>query len=59
VDEDEKGPYILRRKVEKAIKEIKDKKATRDRGALGDVLTLLGEEGLEITTQQINYIYET
>ena len=28
VDEDEKGPYILRSKVEKAIKEMKDKKAT-------------------------------
>ena len=28
VNGDEKGPYILKKEVEKAIKEMKDKKAT-------------------------------
>jgi hypothetical protein len=30
VDEDEEGPYILQSEVEKAIKEMRDKKATGD-----------------------------
>jgi hypothetical protein len=30
VDEDHKGPHILRSEVEKAIKEMRDKKATGD-----------------------------
>jgi hypothetical protein len=29
VDEEHKGPHILRSEVEKAIKEMRDKKATR------------------------------
>jgi hypothetical protein len=50
VDEDEKGPYILQSEVEKAIKEMRDKKATGDDDVPGDVLKLLGEDGLNLMT---------
>jgi protein-tyrosine phosphatase len=43
---DEKGPYILQSEVEKAIKEIRNKKATGN-DVPGDVLKLLGEGGLK------------
>ena len=58
VDADEKGPYILQSEVEKAIKEMRNKKATGD-DVPGDVLKLLGEDGLKIMTKLINTIYET
>jgi hypothetical protein len=45
--------------VEKAIKEKRDKKATRDDDVPGDVLKLLGEDGLRLMTQLINSIYVT
>jgi hypothetical protein len=44
--------------VEKAIK-MRDKKATGDDDAPGDVLKLLGEDGLRLMTQLINSIYVT
>jgi hypothetical protein len=47
VDTDKKGPCILQSEVEKAIKEIRNKKATGDDYAPGDVLKLLGG-GLKI-----------
>ena len=59
VDTDEKGPYILQSEVEKAIKEMRNKKATGDDDVPGDVLKLLGEGGLKILTKLINTIYET
>jgi len=59
VDTDEKGPYILQSEVEKAIKEMRNKKATGDDDAPGDVLKLLGEVDLKILTKLINTIYET
>ena len=59
VDADEKGPCIFQKEVEKSIKYMKDKKPTGDEDALGDVLKLLGEEGLRLMTQLINNIYET
>jgi len=59
VDADEKGPYILQSEVEKAIKEMRNKKATGDDDVPGDVLKLLGEGGLKIMTKLINTIYET
>jgi hypothetical protein len=40
--------------VEKAIKEIRDKKATGDDHVPGDVLKLFGEDGLRLMTQLIN-----
>jgi hypothetical protein len=43
--------------VQKAIKEMRDKKATGDNDVPGDVLKLLGE-GHSIETQLINNIYE-
>jgi hypothetical protein len=45
--------------VEKAIKEMRDKKATGDDDVPGDVLNLLGEDGLRLMTQLINIIYVT
>jgi hypothetical protein len=51
-DADEKDPYDLQSEVEKAIKEMRDKKP-------GDVLRLLGDDGLRLMTQLINSIYET
>jgi hypothetical protein len=59
VDADEKGPYILQSEVEKAIKEMRNKKATGDDDVRGDVLKLLGEGGLKIMTKLINTIYKT
>ena len=38
VDTDEKGPYILQSEVVKAIKEMRNKKATGDDDVPGDVL---------------------
>ena len=58
VDTDEKGPYILPSEVEKAIKEMRNKKAAGDYDVPGDVLKLLGEGGLKIMTKLINSIYE-
>ena len=43
--------------MEKAIKEMRNKKATGDDDVPGDVLKLLGG-GLKITTKLINTIYE-
>jgi len=59
VDTDEKGPYILQSEMEKAIKEMRNRKATGDDDVPGDVLKLLGEDGLKILTKLINTIYET
>jgi hypothetical protein len=59
VDEDKKGPYILPSEVEKAIKEMRDKKATGDNDIPGDVPKLLGEDGLKLMTQRINITYVT
>jgi hypothetical protein len=44
--------------VERAIKEMRNKKATGDNDVPGDVLTLMGEGGLKIMTKLINTIYE-
>jgi hypothetical protein len=45
--------------VEKATKEIRNKKATGDDDVPGDVLKLMGEGALKIMTKLINTIYET
>ena len=49
----------LQSEVEKAIKEMRNKKATDDDDVPGDVLKLLGEGGLKIMMKLINTIYET
>ena len=59
VDTDEKGPYILQSEMEKAIKEMRNKKVAGDDYVPGDVLKLLGEGGLKIMSKLINTIYET
>ena len=59
VDTDEKGPYILQSEVEKAIKEMRNRKATGDDDVTGHVLKLLGEGGLKILIKLIKTIYET
>ena len=59
VDTDEKGPYTLQSEVEKAIKEMRTRKATGDDDVPGDALKLLGEGGMKILTKLINTIYET
>jgi hypothetical protein len=56
VDENHKGPYILRSEVEKAIKELRDKKATGDDIVPVEALKLLGDDGLNLLTQLINNI---
>jgi hypothetical protein len=56
---DENGPYILQSEVEKAIKEMRNKKATGDDDVPGDVLKLLEEGGVKIMTKLINTISET
>jgi hypothetical protein len=45
--------------VEKAIKELRNRKATGDDDVPGDVLKLLGEGGLKTLTKLMNTIYET
>jgi hypothetical protein len=59
VDEDHKGPHILRSEVEKAIKEMRDKKATGDDNVPVEGLKLLGDDGLNLLKQLINNIYES
>ena len=44
--------HILHREVVKAIKEMKDKKAIGNDDVPGDVLKLLGEDGLKIVTRR-------
>jgi hypothetical protein len=48
VDTEEKSPYILQSEVEKAIKEMRNRKATGDDDIPGEVLRLLGEYSLKI-----------
>ena len=57
VDTDEKGPHILQSKVEKAIKEMGNKKATGDDDIPGDVHKLLGEDSSKIMKILGNTIY--
>ena len=45
--------------MEKAVKEMRNRKATEDDDVPGDVLKLLGEGGLKILIKLINTIYET
>jgi hypothetical protein len=59
VGADEKGPYILQSEVEKAIKEMRNKKVTGHDDVPGDVLKLMEGGGLKIMKKLINTIYET
>jgi hypothetical protein len=46
-------------KWKNAIKEMRDKKATGDDDVPGDVLNLLGENGLRLMTQLMNVLCVT
>jgi hypothetical protein len=59
VDKGHKGPHILRSEVEKAIKEMGEKKATGDDDVSVEAFKLLGDDGLNLMTQLINNIYES
>ena len=59
VDSDEKGPHILQSEVEKAIKEMRNRKATGDDDIPAGVLKVLREGGLKILTKLSNTIYNT
>ena len=47
IDTDEKGSHILQSEVEKAIKEMRNRKATGDDDIPGDVIELLGDKGAD------------
>jgi hypothetical protein len=53
INADAINPYILGSEVEKAIKEMRDKKATRDNNVCGDPLKFLGEYGLQLSHMTI------
>jgi hypothetical protein len=59
VEEDHKGPHIIRSEVEKAIKEMREKKATGDNNVPVEALKLLGDDGLNLLTQLVHNIYES
>jgi hypothetical protein len=59
VDEDHKGPRIWRSEMEKAIKEMGDKKATGANDVPAEALKLLRDGGLNLLTQLMNNIYES
>ena len=59
VDTDEKGPHILQSEVEKAIKEMGNRKATGEDDIPGDVLKLLGKGGLKIPKKLSNTVHNT
>ena len=59
LDTDEKGPHILQSVVGKAIKEMRNRKATGNDDIPGDVLKLLGEGGFKILTKLSNTICNT
>ena len=59
IDTDEKGPYILQGKVEKAIKEVRNRKATGDDHVPGDVFKSLGEGAVKTLTKLVKTTYET
>ena len=58
-EEDTDEKVKVQSEVEKAIKEMRNKKATGDDDIPGDVLKLLGESGLKILAKLINTTYET
>ena len=57
-DADEKWPYILWSAVEKAIKEMREKKVTGNDNVPVDISEMLGEDGLRIMTHLINHLHE-
>jgi hypothetical protein len=58
-DADERDPYILHSEVKKAIKVMNEKKASGHDVVPGEVLKLLGDDGLQQMTRLINTLYGT
>jgi hypothetical protein len=58
-DGDHEDPHILHSEVEKAIKEMRDKKAAGDDDVPVKALKLLGDDGLNLLAQLISNIYES
>ena len=56
LDEDDKGPTILKSELVKVIKGIRRKKATGDDNIRVDLLRELGDSGLKIMTALVNKI---
>ena len=57
---EEKGPYVFHGELEKAIKEVRHKKAIEDNDDVPwVVLKSLGAAGLKVTTQPISSVYGT
>ena len=54
LDEDVKGPTILKSEVVKPIKDMQRKKVTGDDNILVDLLNELGDRGLKIMTALVN-----
>lgn len=59
IEEDDKGPGILQSEVEKAIRDMRRRKATGDDDIPSDLLKELGEKGVKALTRLINKIYVT
>ena len=57
LDEDEKGPTILKSEIVKAIKDMRRKKATGDDNIPVDLIKELRDNGLKIMTALVNGIY--
>lgn len=53
VNANKKGPYILNSEVKKAIKNMREKKATGDNCVSENVFKLLGEDGPRLMTVMI------
>ena len=54
LDEDDKGPTILKTEVVKAIKDMRRKTATGDNNILVNLHKELGDSGLKIMTALVN-----
>jgi hypothetical protein len=57
LNEDDKGPTILKSEVVKVIKDMQRKKATGDDNIPVDLLKELGDSGLKVMTALVNKIY--
>jgi hypothetical protein len=57
VSDDEKGPTILQSEVERAVHDMRRRKATGDDDIPADVLKELGEDGMKTLTKLVNKIY--
>ena len=57
LDEDDKGPTVLKSEIVKAIRHAKKEGHNRDNNIPVDLLKELGDNGLKIMTALVNKIY--